>query len=355
MPDFATASSPPEQADRIAATLAASYGLTVHALARLPIGQGTVNYRADCADRQVFVKNYPPGTDLSAEREAIALSTQALEAGIPGARVLTNQMGDVIDTSGSPTASMSVWEWMPGQVVTRLSPAQLVAAGSALGRIHALFANHPTPASAAAPTVERWLGIDIDGLTTTIDQLLDIITGRSRAGAADAFDVDAQRTLLERRSMIAYIPGLLASLPVDLTVQVVHGDYSPVNLLFTGERLSAVLDFRPPDPFLLAYDLGRMAFYPNTVTGEGWLDAAATFIGAYRKAHPEVADVDVRACGRVALLQLLKSLYGVKQHYLKPGLVQADLDAFWLTRHRAVSVLLSELPATDTLLTELAD
>jgi len=138
-------------------------------------------------------------------------------------------------------------------------------------------------------------------------------------------------------------------------VQVVHGDYSPVNLLFTGERLSAVLDFRPPDPFLLAYDLGRMAFYPNTVTGEGWLDAAATFIGAYRKAHPEVADVDVRACGRVALLQLLKSLYGVKQHYLKPGLVQADLDAFWLTRHRAVSVLLSELPATDTLLTELAD
>ncbi|MFC7640256.1 phosphotransferase [Streptosporangium lutulentum] len=139
-------------------------------------------------------------------------------------------------------------------------------------------------------------------------------------------------------------------------MQVVHGDYSPVNLLFTEETLSAVLDFRPPDPFLVAYDLGRMAFYPNTVVGDAnWLDAAATLIGAYRQAHPAVAAVDVRACGRVALLQLLKSLYGVRQHYLKPGLFQADLDEFWLVRHRAVGVLLGDLAASDTLLTELAD
>ncbi|MFD1501337.1 phosphotransferase, partial [Streptosporangium lutulentum] len=145
-------------------------------------------------------------------------------------------------------------------------------------------------------------------------------------------------------------------LPADLTVQVVHGDYSPVNLLFVGERLSAVLDFRPPDPFLLAYDLGRMAFYPNSVTGDAdWLGAAATLIGAYRQEHPAVAAADVRTCGRVALLQLLKSLYGVRQHYLKPGVFQDDLDAFWLLRHRAVSVLPADLAATDTLLAGPAD
>ncbi|WP_326644899.1 phosphotransferase [Streptosporangium sp. NBC_01755] len=351
MPDLMTSSPTSGPGGRIAAVLAGCYGLTVCTITQLPIGQGTVNYRANCNGRQVFVKSYPDGTDLPAEREAIALAGLALQAGIPGAVVLPNEDGDVIDTS-SPLA-MSVWEWVPGQVITHLSPAQLAAAGTALGRIHALFADRPAPA--AAPAVKQWRGIDVDGLAVTIDQLLDIIAERVRTGVADPFDGDAQRTLLERRAMLARIPVLLADLPTDLTVQVLHGDYSPVNLLFTGDELSAVLDFRPPEPFLLAYDLGRMAFYPNTVTeGGNWLDAAATLIGAYQEAHPAVPDVDVRACGRVALLQLLKSLYGVKQHYLKPGLFQDDLDDFWLIRHRAAATLLSELAGTDTLLAELA-
>ncbi|MEU8249742.1 phosphotransferase [Nonomuraea sp. NPDC048916] len=118
--------------------------------------------------------------------------------------------------------------------------------------------------------------------------------------------------------MLHLIPGLLADLPDKLTVQVVHGDYSPVNLLWSGDRLTAVLDFRPPDPFLPAYDLGRKAFYPNTVTGGGdWMADAGTFITAYQDANPGVPAVDVRACGRVALLQLLKSVYGVKEHYFE--------------------------------------
>ncbi|MEU9887575.1 phosphotransferase [Sphaerisporangium sp. NPDC051011] len=354
MPDITTPSAA-EGGDRVAAVLAARYGLTVRTLTQLPIGQGTVNYRAICEDDQkAFVKSYPTGTDLHAEQAAIALSTRAAKAGIPGPRVLPNQEGNVIDAS-APLA-VSVWEWMPGHVTTRLSPPQLAAAGTALGRIHALFADLPGSPPAQGSAGQRWRDIDVDDITATIDQLLEIIAGRIRTGTSDAFDTEAQRTLLERRDQLAHVPELLADLPAELTVQVVHGDYSPVNLLFVGEHLSAVLDFRPPDPFLLAYDLGRMAFYPNTVTGDtGWLDAAATLIGAYQQAHPAVATVDVRACGRVALLQLLKSLYGVRQHYLKPGLFQDDLDEFWLLRHRAVSVLLAELAVTDTLLTELAD
>ncbi|MDP9843630.1 homoserine kinase type II [Streptosporangium lutulentum] len=260
----------------------------------------------------------------------------------------------MIDDSTPP--AVSVWEWMPGHVSTLLSPPQLAAAGTALGRIHALFAGLPGSAPAEGPAGQRWRDIDVDDITATIDQLLETIAGRIDAGDGDAFDVEAQRTLLERRDQLVHVPELVAGLPADLTVQVVHGDYSPVNLLFVGERLSAVLDFRPPDPFLLAYDLGRMAFYPNSVTGDAdWLGAAATLIGAYRQEHPAVAAADVRTCGRVALLQLLKSLYGVRQHYLKPGVFQDDLDAFWLLRHRAVSVLPADLAATDTLLAGPAD
>ncbi|GGO07806.1 hypothetical protein GCM10010116_15730 [Microbispora rosea subsp. aerata] len=154
--------------------------------------------------------------------------------------------------------------------------------------------------------------------------------------------------------MLPRIPELLADLSRGLTTQVLHGDFSPVNLLFTGDALSAVLDFRPPEPFLLSYDLGRMAFYPNTVTGDPhWQDAARTFVTAYRAANPAVPAADIRACGRVALLQLLGSLYGVKQHYLKPGLFQDDLDEFWLMRHRAADIMLRHLPETDALLDDL--
>ena len=67
-----------------------------------------------------------------------------------------------------------------------------------------------------------------------------------------------------------------------------------------------------------------------------------------------VPAIDIRACARVALLQLLGSLYGVKQHYLKPGLFPHDLDKFWLLRHRTASTLLEHLADTDELLAEIA-
>ncbi|HUY45679.1 MAG TPA: phosphotransferase [Streptosporangiaceae bacterium] len=223
------------------------------------------------------------------------------------------------------------------------------AGGATLGRIHAAFAELPA-STGPAPQVTKWRTASAGELRAAISQLLTIIEQRIARGESDTFDTEAARTLTERIGEIGLIPGLLAELP-DLTAQILHGDYSPVNLLFDGERLSAVLDFRPPDPFLISYDLGRMAFYPNTVARDpGWMNAARTMITAYQDANPGVAAADIQSCARVAFLQLLGSLYGVKQHYLKPGLFQDDLDDFWLLRHRAAGILLSHLADTDALL-----
>jgi hypothetical protein len=128
-----------------------------------------------------------------------------------------------------------------------------------------------------------------------------------------------------------------------------------MNILFDADDLTAVTDFRPPDPFLIAYELGRMAFYPTTVAwDENWPKAAATLIRSYLQTNPRVPALDIRACVRVALLQLLGSLYGVPQHYLNPGLFPHDLDEFWFLRHRTAGILLDHLPDTDDLLAELA-
>lgn len=46
-------------ADRITAALTRRYGLIPQRLIQLPIGQGTINYRGTCTDRDVFVKSHP--------------------------------------------------------------------------------------------------------------------------------------------------------------------------------------------------------------------------------------------------------------------------------------------------------
>lgn len=56
----------------------------------------------------------------------------------------------------------------------------------------------------------------------------------------------------------------------------------------------------------------------------------------------------------MALLQLLTSLYGVKQHYLEPGLLRDDLDGFWHLRHRTARTLLARLDDVEDTLADLA-
>jgi Ser/Thr protein kinase RdoA (MazF antagonist) len=338
--------------ERLAEVLRVEYGLSPDRLSRLPIGQGTVNYRAASGERDVFVKCYPLDADLVAEREALALSELAGRHGVPVAALVPTVAGEAISTRGR--LAISVCEWVPGRIMTHgLTTAQRHAAGAALGGIHAAFA--PLPASSGpAPQVTSWRTRDVTKLSATIDRLLAIIADRKTQGTRDDFDTNAEQTLTERKTMLAHIPSLLSELP-ELTAQVLHGDYSPVNILFKGDDLTAVIDFRPPDPFLISYDLGRMAFYPTTVThDENWPKAATTLIRGYLQTNPTVSALDIRACARVALLQLLGSLYGVTQHYLKPGLFPHDLDEFWFLRHRSTKILLDHLAETDDLLAELA-
>ncbi|TQN28424.1 homoserine kinase type II [Haloactinospora alba] len=332
----------------ILATLAEDYAMGEAEVTRLPIGQGTVNYRAAWRGRDYFVKHYPAGTDLDAESQAIDLTDLAARHEVPTPGLVRTRQGQAI--SHRDNVAVSVWEWVRGHTVTDgFTPAQQEAAGAALGRIHHAFATHPDSAR-TSPELETWLHPDVTGIEDTITDLLERVAQRDHR---DDFDHLAEQTLTERRHALREVPALLDGLPV-MTTQVLHGDYSAVNLLFDGERLSAVTDFRPPEPFLIAYELGRIAFDPRTVVlDENWITAASRLVAAYLDTNPAVRGEDVRACARVALLQLLRSLYGVKQHYRKPGLYQKDLDDFWLLRHRASNRLLAQLDHAEAALDEI--
>ncbi len=328
----------PIDGNAVGAMLAGTYGLTPVSMRRLPIGDATINYRVACIERTVFVKCYLPGTNLTGELMAIELSEIAGRAAVPIAPVLSSRTGALLATQDE--LSLSVWDFIDGRTVTLgLNHGQLRAAGASLGRIHRRFADLPASRGPASQT-RTWLSMDLSEVERTINRLLGIIAARAEP---DDFDAAAEQTLRERRATLAHVPSLLADLP-PLTSQVLHGDYSALNLLFSGDDLVAVIDFRPPDPFLIAYELGRIAFDPRAVAlTSNWLEDACTLVSAYLAENPRASHSDIACAGRIWLAQLLTSLYGVKGHYLQPGLLQDDLDEFWLLRHQAAQVLLEHL------------
>jgi Ser/Thr protein kinase RdoA (MazF antagonist) len=318
--------------------LRGAYGVEPLEIDRIRSGQATINFRVLGAGGPVFVKRYLETADPDAERAAIALSALAGESGVPVARAIRSRSGDTIATRDG--VALSVWEWVEGEtIVTGLRRPQLRAAGVALGRIHRRFAGLPESRGAAPRTV-KFLSFDLPRTLRRIDRLLAAIAAKEEH---DDFDLRAAETLRERRATIDRVPALIAGFP-ELASQVIHGDYSVVNLLFAGDELAAVIDFRPPNPYLVAFELGRIAFDAQTVgLGDDWVSDARTVVEGYLAEHPEAAGPDVAACGRVALVHLLSSFYGVEEHYQEPGLFQEDIDAYWLMRHRAASLLLERL------------
>ncbi|ACS83948.1 phosphotransferase enzyme family protein [Musicola paradisiaca] len=340
---------PDDDTAALADILRHRYGVApIMQIERLPIGQGTLNYRVLGAQRQYFMKRYTGQEDLQAETAGIALSETARHAGIPTARVIPNIDGQWIDHSTA--TALSLWRWSEGAVITHgLQAGHYQEIGAMLGRIHRVFASLPT-AGLPRHKPEQWRSTDLGKVQSEVAQLLAILNEKIRNGTADAFDQRGLEALHARQQQLTTFTPLLAGLPA-LGVQPLHGDYTLVNMLFTGDKISAVLDFRPPALFFRSYELGRIAFSPHMVVNDpNWLNMAKRLITAYREEHPEVPLDDLIFSARVALLQLLKSLYGIKQHYLKPGLIPSDLDNFWALRHRTVGIMLPRLEEIEAVL-----
>ncbi|GAA1096042.1 phosphotransferase enzyme family protein [Nocardiopsis metallicus] len=334
----------------VLAALRSGYALAPVRLERIHGGQSTTNYRARCTGHDLFVKVYPRGAHLEDERHAIELTRLAGDDGVPTPRVRESLDKEVLHRSG-PVA-VSVWEWVQGHPELQgLTRPHQEAVGQTLGRLHRAFSRHPL-SSARSPWVQEWYAPDLSAIRERAEGLLGLIRGRTRH---EDFDSLAERTLTERLAMLEEVSGLLAEVPRGLTTQVLHGDYTTPNLLFNGEDLTAVIDFRPPVPYLLAWELGRIAFDPRTLAlTDEWIGSAATLISAYQDTNPNVDPQDVLVCGRVILIQMLTSLYGVEQHYRSPGLLQDDLDRFWELRHQAARRLLENLEAAESMLHRLA-
>jgi homoserine kinase type II len=313
---------------RLQRVLAEHYGLEVLGVERILKGLGTRNWLVATDAGRFFLKEYP---SIASEEEGLCLGEHARRHGVPVPAVRPTLTGRLICEN-----AFALFDYVADATSGGpLSVDQMAQAGRVLGTIHGLFRRYPPHGEAQTP---RWLAFDAAKKGQEIDHYLQQIDAKPEP---DAFDLRTRPLLLRRKELLPEATRILERLP-PLTSQVIHDDYSSPNLLFRGPELIAVVDFRPPCPFLVAYEHGRIALAVANLGAADWLARAVALIEAYCSVHDAALD-DVRYAPHVWLVQLIRSLYGVNQHYTQPLEFQSDLDEFWFRRACGAEVIFKHL------------
>ena len=323
-----------ESENHFAKCMDTHYNLDVNSMTRICKGMGTKNWLLRTSEGRFFVKAYHRNSDLRAERQALQLSEYAYQCGIPTPKIIRTVSGGLMCVEGG--TAFTLFEYIPETTSNGcLSIGQMAEAGRTLGDIHRHFKRVKTE---RASTAARWLRFDVNRKSQEIKAYLKRIAQKDEP---DDFDEKTYELLLKRKELLKEVPKILNRVS-GLTAQVIHNDYSGLNLMFSGDKLKAVIDFNPPTPFLISYEIGRIALSPENLCLPGWREKAVVLIKEYCGAN-KIALKDMFFAPHMWLVQLIRSTYGVKQHYTNPHEFQNELDNFWFQRAHAAELILEDI------------
>ncbi|CAL9586342.1 hypothetical protein SUDANB106_05149 [Streptomyces sp. enrichment culture] len=312
-----------------------------------PAGTATRNYLVE--DREGgrwFVKEYPRGTDVAEERQALALGESARATGVPVPAVRRTVTGELIASAGG--LSVSVTEYVADAQTAEggLSGGRWAAVGEAVGRLHRALARHP-----AGPPRPVPVGAVCD-VERAGRRLEDLLARWAAAPPSQGFAAWAHRTAARRLAALPEAAARLERLPVTLTAQVVHGDLASPNLLLRGEEVAALIDFRPPGHRSAAWELGRIVLDPRTVLArpDEWIPGLVRAVDAYRAANPALSAGDLLAVPRVAAGYLACSVYPLSEPLNDPAALTPALEAYGRARQEAATVLWERLEEAEEVL-----
>ncbi|MGZ0147189.1 phosphotransferase enzyme family protein [Kribbella sp. WER1] len=298
-------------------------------LRRIHAGTNTVNYEVvDDTGRSWFAKLY--NGNLDHEREAIDLTAYAGQA-VPVPAVRRTLDGGVI----AERLPMSLWEFVDGETAEGgLTGERWPAVGTALGRLHRQLSGHP----AAAPTLRPATALrDMVRAEHNFDELIARFRSRPDLTPFEAWACEAAQ---ERRALLGRAGAVLADLPA-LTTQVIHGDLASPNLMLRGDTVAAVIDFQPPRPGFVAWEIARIGCDPRTVIlGDQWIDGLAVLLDAYRHEHPAARPDDLLSAVAAGCAHTLGSTFPLAE----PEPIPASLELYARARHQAALTMLDRLP-----------
>ncbi|MGW1749479.1 phosphotransferase [Streptomyces sp. NPDC002092] len=315
--------------------LARHYQLSGH-LERLATEKDdTFRLRTGLADH--LVKVSPPDEEVS----VVALQTAAMRhleseaPHLPVQRVTQTTEGNdnvPIETKDGGVRVLRVFDFVEGAVLARTNPDphQLAQVGQMLGRVDLALRSFGHPAD------ERRLVWDL----RHFDQLRELIEYTPSA---------AHRRLAQEVFRLfheAVVPRL-----GDLETQVIHGDYSPYNVLVdpqTDSFVTGVIDFGDSMRSALIFDpavslanlLGRTPLDP-------WREACS-FVAGYERARPikdtELPLLPVAALARLTLRALVTHWRAERVPERRDYLLEHARDD-WVNVERAMAVDLEEVVA----------
>ncbi|MGW0883273.1 phosphotransferase enzyme family protein [Streptomyces sp. NPDC002671] len=333
-----------EQIMAVADTLVLAYGLHPAEITRIPEGTSTDNYAiVDQTGRRHFVKVYRTREHLDLERASVELSEYCADGGVATARATRTREHELIATHGP--LPMSLWSYVPHTATAEggLRGARWAAVGTAMGRLHSRLAAHP----AAAPTLKPGAAVcDVATARDRYESLILAFQSKPRLGEFEAWSLQATR---ERQALLGGVERILASLP-PLTVQILHGDLSGPNVLLKDDDAAAFVDFRPPTPWYLAWEIARLGCDPSSVLAngvEGWLTGYTDLTLAYRDANPKASANDLASSLRVGCAAVLCSTFPFSAPVKRPHIVDAALESYGRARYEADLMLLDQLPVLE--------
>ncbi len=282
--------------------------------------------------KRFFLRKYKPGIGEEELRFEHSLIEHLVEAGAPVARIHHTTSGESffhgLDAAGNgPGAFYTVFDFLPGEdrftwVDPRLTDAQLRSSAAVLAALHLHAGSFVPKGRRIEPKIlellpviaETWSGCPGRSKGTILDdrikQHLDIVRGNINATLAAMQEAEAQ----------------------DLPEMVIHCDYHPGNLKFSGESVSGVFDFDWSKVDLRVFDLGLAIWYfcaswEGSVDGSLRLDAAATFLHAYQQSlalHPEAVTLGPREAHYLPIMINAGNLYVL--HWTILDYFEKDVD-----------------------------
>ncbi|WRZ87851.1 phosphotransferase [Streptomyces sp. NBC_01007] len=316
---------------------------------RGPVGTATRNYVARDSDGvRWFVKAYPAGAVLDAERQALELGQFARLGGIPVPAVRQTLDGDLIATVGEMAVSVAAFVENAETAEGSLFGDRWAAVGETVGRLHRTLARHPAGPPRRVPARE------VCDVKRARQRLKRLLARFAKQPPVSGFPAWARETAARRLDALPAVAAMLEALPAALTVQTVHGDLGSPNLLLRGQHVAALIDFRPPGHRSPVWELGRIVLDPRTVLAEPhWPTGLARAIAAYRAANPALSAEELLAVPRVAAGYLACSVYPLSEAVDDPAAVTPELQAYGRNRQAAVVELCERLAEAEEVLHDL--
>lgn len=324
----------------LADALVCHYGLPVTAL--VPLAGGYIHrvFQAQTPAGPVVAKVYQ-GEDWTPDRLVPVLEAQALAqtCGHPVPAVHRTRDGDWL----APVAGgwVAVMDLAPGRPLPapELTPAMAHLLGGELARLHRTLAALPPDRAPFIPSQAE--------AEARCQRLLAAATAAPNPDdAAGALAAAAARLRLD----------ILVEYPIDPSLydgqvfQVIHGDFYPGNLLFAGERLSAILDWDFCGAGWRGVEVARAAV-EVALTAEGGLDLGrvGAFLAGYQETLP-LGQAERQGLFRLWLNHLVWNLYPLPLRYQPGAALPQGWEALARRRHAMLTRLYRHLPELEGVL-----